>query len=161
MTRRLNLAVWIGFLVVLAALVTYVTVFVRFPAPRDRPWPTFLLFAAGLALLARGIARAYRRPDLYRGKVAGPVLAVLGVALTAFFGVGLFHFARQIPPSHGAPRVGDKAPDFTLPDVDGDPVTLSGLLGGGEGGADRAGDPDGAGGTDGGGVLLVFYRGHW
>jgi peroxiredoxin len=41
-----------------------------------------------------------------------------------------------------APRVGDPAPDFTLPDHNGDEVSLSGLL------------RDGP-------VVLIFYRGEW
>jgi peroxiredoxin len=57
---------------------------------------------------------------------------------------------RQLLPSEGAPRVGQKAPDFTLPDQDGTPVTLSKLLGPGAGGRDRVN-----------GVALIFYRGFW
>lgn len=150
MKRRWNLSVWAGFLVVVAGFVSYVTVFVRFPATRDVPWATLLIFAAGLALIVRGWARARRAPDLYRGRIAGPVLLVFGAALVAFFCFGMFYQARQIPPSGGAPRVGQKAPDFTLPDQDGNLVTLSGLLDSGA---------DGSGGSA--GVVLIFFRGHW
>jgi len=51
---------------------------------------------------------------------------------------------RRLPPSHGAPHVGQKAPDFTLLDSNGKSVTLTALL---------ASSPRG--------VLLVFYRGYW
>ena len=61
-----------------------------------------------------------------------------------------FHLVPQLPPSTGAPRVGQKAPDFTLRDQDGHPVTLSALL------PPAAGDP---GGTN--GAVLIFYRGYW
>lgn len=55
----------------------------------------------------------------------------------------------QLPESSGAPKVGDKAPDFTLPDAEGRPVQLSGLL---------APAKEGAPGSW---VLLIFYRGYW
>ncbi|PYS95993.1 MAG: hypothetical protein DMF50_06500 [Acidobacteria bacterium] len=150
MKHRLNVSLWAGFLVVLSAPVTYLSVFIRYPATRDVPWATLLIFAAGLALIARGLRRAYREPLLYRGKIAGAILMALGVAIFGLFGFGTFYLARQLPPSRGAPHVGQKAPDFTLPDKDGNPVTLSKLIDAGAGGADRAN-----------GVLLIFYRGYW
>jgi peroxiredoxin len=48
-----------------------------------------------------------------------------------------------------APRVGDEAPDFALPDQHGDEVWLSALLRGGP--ALLRGGP----------VVLIFYRGEW
>jgi hypothetical protein len=150
MRRRLNRDPWLGFFLIVAAFLSYIPVFVRFPSTRDSPWPILLMFAAGLVLIARGLTRAVRRPDLYRGRVAGPILAILGLAISTFFVVGMFHFARQIPPSSAAPRAGRKAPDFTLPDQDGHPVTLSRLLDSGQGGAGRLD-----------GVVLIFYRGDW
>ena len=102
MKRRWNLSVWAGFLIVLSALVTYVTVFIRFPATRDFPWASLLIFGAGLFLIARGVGRAYRQPQLYRGKIAGPILLVLGVGLLGFFCFNIFYFLRQVPPSAGA-----------------------------------------------------------
>lgn len=57
----------------------------------------------------------------------------------------------QLPPSKGAPKVGEKAPDFTLPiasgvqDPAGKTLTLSRLV------------PNQTGQW----VLLVFYRGYW
>jgi hypothetical protein len=150
MRRRWNLSVWAGFLIVLSAMVTYVLVFVRFPATRDFPWATLLIFAVGLALIARGLGRAYCEPQLYRGRIAGPILMSLGVAVAGFFCYQVFYFMRQLPPSKGAPRVGQVAPDFTLPDKDGVPITLSKLFDSGAGGA---------GGAN--GALLIFYRGYW
>ena len=146
MKRRWNAALWVGFLVVLAAPATYLTVFVRFPATRDVPWATLLIFIAGLVLIGRGLRRAFREPRLYRGKIAGTILMTLGVALFGLFVFSTFYMMRQLPPSNGAPRAGQRAPDFTLPDKDGQPVTLSKLLGPGAG--TRA-------------ALLIFYRGYW
>jgi len=150
MKRRWNISVWAGFLVVLSAIVTYLLVFLRFPSTRDFPWATLLIFAAGLALIVRGVRRAFREPQSYRGRIAGPILLGLGIALFGFFCFNVFYFLRQLPPSEGAPRVGQRAPDFTLPDKDGNPVTLSKVLEPGAGGADRVN-----------GVVLVFYRGYW
>ncbi len=65
------------------------------------------------------------------------VLLLLGTAAWA-----------QLPAAKGAPKVGQKAPDFTLPDSAGKPVKLSALLAG-------------EGGAKGGWLLLVFYRGYW
>jgi lysylphosphatidylglycerol synthetase-like protein (DUF2156 family) len=150
MKRRWNFAVWAGFLIVLAAFLTYVPVFARFPSTRDFPWANLLMFGVGLTLIALGLRRAYREPQLYRGKIAGPILLSLGVLALALFCFVTFYLARQLPPSTSAPRVGQKAPDFTLPDQDGNRVTLSKLLQSAAGGA---------GGTN--GAVLIFYRGYW
>ena len=150
MKRRWNLSVWGGFLIALAAPLLYLSLFIRFPVTRDFPWAPLLIFGAGLTLIARGLTRAYREPQIYRGKIAGWVLMSLGIVLLALFGFDLFYLARQLPPSTSAPRVGQKAPDFTLSDQDGNSVTLSELLqpsAGGSGGAN--------------GALLIFYRGYW
>ena len=150
MKRRWNIAVWAGFLLVLSAPIAYGLIFIRFPATRDVPWATLPIFIAGFALLALGLKRAFREPQLYRGRIAGTILTALGVALFGFFGYGLVYLAHQLPPSTGAPHVGQQAPDFTLPDQDGNPVTLSRLLDGDSGGGGRTG-----------GVVLIFYRGFW
>jgi len=150
MKRRWNVAVWAGFLVVLAAFLNYVPVFARFPATRDFPWANLLMFVAGLTLITFGLRRVYREPQLYRGKIAGPILLGLGVVSLAFFCFATFYLMRQLPPSTSAPRVGQKAPDFTLPDRDGNRVTLSELL---QSTAGHAGRTNGA--------VLIFYRGYW
>lgn len=149
MKRRWNLSIWLGFLIVIGAPFLYLAVFVRFPALRDVPWTTLPIFALGIGLMARGIRRAWRQPEAYRGRIAGPILLSAGVAGLAFFAFGIFYAARQLPASAGAPRVGRKAPEFTLQDTDGRPVTLAELLA-----------PDaGAARVD--GVVLIFYRGFW
>jgi len=147
MKRRWNLSIWVGFLIVLAAPVIYLAVFIRRIDMRDAPWATFLVFALGISLTAQGLRRAVREPLKYRGRIAGSILMCLGVACMTLYAVDIFYIARQVPPSKGAPRIGQKAPDFALPDKDGNLVTLAGLF---DAGADKVN-----------GAVLIFYRGYW
>ena len=128
MKRSWNPRPWAGFALCVAAFVSYPTFFARYSITRDFPWLTLLLMALGLFLVASGVLRAIRQPDAYRGKIFGSVLGVLSVALVGLFLFGIFHLTRQLPASHGAPQVGQLAPDFTLPDSQGNNVTLSNLL---------------------------------
>jgi hypothetical protein len=152
MKRRWNHSIWAGFLFVLAGLVTYVPLFALFPLTRDFPWVNLLLFAAGAFFLGAGLRRAYRQPDVYRGRFLGPSLALLSLAGISFFCYGLFYVVRQLPAAEGAPRVGQKAPEFTLPDQNGKAVTLAELL---------TSATAETGGAPAKGALLIFYRGHW
>ncbi len=148
---RRNGLLWLGFFLSLAAFFSYFVFFVRFPATRDVPWVNLLLFAAALLALGVGIRRAFRQPTLYRGKITGPILLLLSGAVLGLFLFFNLHWSR-LPVSAGAPRVGQKAPDFVLPDQNGEPVQLSRLLEGSAGQKGRAGKSW---------VLLVFYRGYW
>ena len=143
---------WAGFFLVVIGLVSYVPFFALFPVTRDFPWVNLLLFVAGGTLLVSGLHRAYREPEIYRGKIIGAVLAVLSVAGIGFFGYGLFYVARQLPASAAAPRVGQKAPEFTLLDQNGKSAALAELL---------SSPPGGGTGAKANGVLLIFYRGFW
>jgi hypothetical protein len=159
MKRNWNLRTWMGFVLCLAAMVSYPTIFVRYPITRDFPWATLLLIALGIFLVASGVARAFRRPDAYRGKISGSILSVLTVLLVGFFLVEILYVTKRIPASHGAPQVGQIAPDFTLPDSKGNGVTLSSLLNS----SFRADDRPTAGAASGrtAAVVLIFYRGYW
>ena len=137
-----NWSLWIGFLFVLAGFLTY-TFFAQFPTTRDLPWANLLLFAVGGILLVLGLFRAFGRPQIYRGKIFGVVLTALGISMFGLFSYIFFYEVRQVPPSTGAPRVGQKAPEFTLSDQDGKDVSLSDLIG-----RSKA-------------VALIFYRGFW
>ncbi len=154
MPRRRNFLPLAGLLVCVIAFVSYLTFFVRFPVTRDVAWANWLLFALGLGLVAAGLVRAFRRPESYRGRILGPILGVLSLAVLGLFLFTTLVFSRQLPASAGAPRVGQRAPDFTLSDVQDRPVRLSDLLGERAGGAPE-------GGADGSWVLLIFYRGYW
>ena len=155
MKRRWNMWLWVGFLLVLAGLLSYVPVFALFPLTRDFPWVNLLMLAAGLALLSVGLGRAFRKPRLYRGRIFGTAMMVLSVAGAGLFCWGTIYLARQLPASAGAPKVGQRAPVFTLPDQDGKPVALAGLLSG-----QPTSQPD-APITKSRGALLIFYRGYW
>jgi|SRR5437867_4998756 len=152
MKRRWNFLIWAGFVLVVIGLMSYVPFFALFPITRDFPWVNLLLFGGGAVLLGAGLRRAFKQPELYRGKILGSLLGALSVAGIGFFSYGLFYVARQLPPATAAPRVGQKTPDFTLLDQNGKTVTLAELLGSG---------PNGAAGPKASGALLIFYRGHW
>src|SRR5688572_25780882 len=51
MTRRRNFLPFAGFLVCGIAFMSYPTFFARFPATRDVPWVSWLLFVLGFALV--------------------------------------------------------------------------------------------------------------
>ena len=128
MERQRNLLIWIGFLVTLGAFLSYYLFFDRYPLTRDFPWVNLLLFAIGGYLLIKGLQRAFRQSQRYRGKISGSVFAALSLLIFGFFGYLNFYFSKQLPPSNEAPHVGQKAPAFTLPDKDGNPVSLADLL---------------------------------
>ena len=141
--RRWNVLIWIGFAIVLVALVSYIPIFTVFPVTRDVPWANYLLFLLGGGLLAAGVSRGFRDPEHYRGKVSGSILSVLSVLLFGFFVVSILYFAKQIPSAERALHAGQLAPPFVLQDVNGKQVASSDLLK-----SHRA-------------VALVFYRGYW
>jgi hypothetical protein len=141
--RSVNWLVWGGFAMALAAALSYIPIFVQFPLTRDLPWVNLLLFAVAGWMLGAGLYRAYARPERFRGKISGPILGLLSLAIFAFFCLGTFRFARQLPSPKTALRVGQQALEFTLTDSSGRPVSLAELRQG-----HRA-------------VLLIFYRGYW
>jgi len=148
--RRFPSSLWLGLFLVLAAPILFSLVFIRFPATRDVPCTTLLMFGLGFGLLAHAMRHAFRDSATYRGKVMAPIALALGVALGGFFAYGTLVGTRDLPTASGAPRAGQRAPEFTLPDQDGRPVTLVELLAPAPGGASHPG-----------GVVLVFFRGHW
>ncbi len=142
MTRKWNWPIWAGFLVAVGGLVSY-EFFAQFPITRDFPWANLLLFGIGTALLIAGLFRAFGRPQVYRGKIFGSIFAAMAVLFVAFFSYVTFYVLHQVPASAGAPRVGQKAPDFLLLDQNEKPVGLGDLL------------------SNSKGVVVIFYRGFW
>src|SRR5206468_8906859 len=115
MKRKWNWPIWLGFVVAVGGLFSY-EFFAQFPITRDFPWATLLLFGVGAALLLVGLFRAFGRPQVYRGKIFGSIFAVVTVLLFAFFSYLTFYVLKQVLLSAQAPRVGEKAPEFTRSD---------------------------------------------
>jgi len=149
--RKFNWQLWVGLLLSFVAFFSYFAVFVMIPMTRDFPWVNLLLFALSLVLLFIGLRRAFSadRPHPTRSKIVGSIVTAFGVLVMGLFVFTIFVFARLLPSSSNAPHVGQKAPAFTLPDTNNNPVSLSGLLSSQVGGKPTTG------------VLLIFYRGYW
>jgi hypothetical protein len=135
--RKFNWPLWTGFCLALISFVSYFTLFAIFPITRDIPWANFILFVVAVVLLVAGVRRASR-------KVVPSIVAALGAAVFAVFVFIVVAGTNNLPASQGAPRVGQKVPDFTLLDSDRHLVSLSSIL---------ASSPKGA--------VLIFYRGYW
>ncbi len=148
MKRKWNAALWGGLIIVLLGFFSF-PFFIQFASTRDVPWVNFLLFAIGGVLLVIGLRRAFGQPQIYRGKVFGSIFALLGLAAFGFFSYVFFVIEKQLPASSETPAVGQKAPDFTLPDSDNKPVALADLI-----------SKPGANGQP-AAALLIFYRGFW
>lgn len=149
--RQTNSALWTGALLVLLGIVSNFFVFWHIPGETIWPWVSLLLPVIGVVLLIVGVKRAFGHPQIFRGKISGSIITVISVLLLAVSAFGFFH-ARDLPQSGGAPKVGQKAPDFTLSNTSGQHVSLAQLLSTPvsttSGKAPKA-------------VLLVFYRGWW
>ena len=146
--RRPNHALWLGLLLTVLGLVSNSLVFVGFPAATI-PWISLVLPVIGTFWVLIGWLRAFRQPEVYKGKIAGSVATIVSVLLLAA-AMAFFWSARHIPAEvASAPHVGQRVPDFTLPDSTGRPVSLMQLFSG------SAGNPAPKA------VLLVFYRGYW
>jgi hypothetical protein len=149
--RRRNWHLWTGFVLCLLGVVSYFFLFYRWPVTRDVPWANFLILAAGLGLIISGLRRAFGQSQEFKGKITGPILGVLSLALAGFFCFLIFYATKQLPKSAGAPKVGQKAPEFTLIDENNKEVSLASLL--------ATPLPNSSAPPK--GVFLIFYRGYW
>ena len=149
--KRLNWPLWVGFLLTLAAFLTYFFVFIWFPSTRDFPWANLLLFLIAGVLLFMGLRRGFAadRPHPTRSKIVSSLVSAFSLVVFGVFVFTIFVAGSRLPASKGAPQVGQRAPDFTLPDTSGKPVSLNELL------------TTPINGNAPKGVLLVFYRGYW
>ena len=146
-----NWRLWAGFGLSLGALAGYV---VWVNETRAVFWPALLLFVVAAALLFSGLKRRSREPELYRGKIAGYVLTTLSVLIVGLFGFVAYEVSMAFPDAKNAPQIGQRAPEFSLVDANGQNFTLAQLL---------STPMTTAGSTEPAtrGVLIVFYRGYW
>ena len=124
----LSLVIAIGAIAAYALLLRVVIV-------RNHPEGYVVAFAVATALSVLAVVRA--RSRRWPAWIA---LAITGLLLV---GGGWFNFvAARVPDTPTAFRVGERPPDFALPDASGRPVSL----------ADYRGKKP---------VVIVFYRGYW
>ena len=124
----------LGVVIALGAIVAY-ALLLRVPIVRNHPEAYVAAFALATALAALAVARARRR--------RWPAWLALGLTSLLLVGGAWFNFVgARVPDTPTALRVGERPPDFTLPDAAGRPVSL----------ADYRGKKP---------VVLVFYRGYW
>lgn len=138
-----NWQIVIGFLLSMFAFASVPLVFSQWSVSTDFRWLSVGLFLIAAVLLVVGLRRAFA---VGRGKVSKITATILtlvsGMALGLFVFLAFF-MSTWLPKSAGAPQVGQKAPDFSLADLNGKQVSLSETL------------------SNQKGVLLVFYRGYW
>ncbi len=147
--KNFNWQLWAGFVLTLFSFLSYPFLFIDYPFLRDFPWLNLFLFAVALGLLFLGLRRAFRPERKAISKVSAVVVATLGVLVMAFFIFIALIEARRLPASAGAPQVGQKAPEFTVTDINNKSVMLTDLL------------TQPINNKPARGVLLIFYRGYW
>ena len=120
---------WAGFFLSPIAFLSYPFVFERWPITRDFPWVNLLLFGVAALLLITGLRRAFAPGRARWLRISsGLIVTTLSIAIFANFALSVFVHARHLPASAHAPQVGERAPDFTLPDESGAPIALAALL---------------------------------
>jgi hypothetical protein len=146
-----NWRLWAGFGLTIGALAGYV-----FLVNETRAvfWPALLLFALAAVFLFSGLKRRSREPELYRGKIAGYVLTTLSVLILGLFGFVVYQVSRVFPDAKNSPQIGQRAPEFSLVDTNGNDFTLAQLL-------STPITNSGSAARTTKGVLVVFYRGYW
>jgi len=129
-----------GVLIALSAVVAIGAVaayalLLRVAVVRNHPQAYVVAFALATALAALALVRARRR--------RWPAWLALAFSSLLLVAGAWFNFVvARVPDTPTALRVGERPPDFTLPDATGRPVAL----------ADYRGKKP---------VVLVFYRGYW
>jgi len=184
--RQRNWAPWIAVLLALIAILSNAGFFLGLTGQRAIPWLSVPLAIAALVCAAVGIMRAFRQSKVYGGKISSSILGVLSLLICGLVALASIT-SRALPAATNAPQVGQKVPDFTLADTNGNRVSLDQLLGKSDGGAvaaneakvdpkPEAADPKLKAVLDSTpakdlpqvmplappkAVLLVFYRGYW
>jgi hypothetical protein len=122
----------VSVLVCLGAIAGYYAL-LRVPAVRNHPELYLVAFALATAIAAAATWHAARWPN-----ITALALSAILLALGGYFNLVL----ARVPNTPTALKVGEPAPDFTLPDAGGALVSLASF---------RERTP----------VVLVFYRGYW
>ena len=108
---------------------------VRVPVVRNHPEGYVIAFALATVLAAVAVVRAQAQ--------RWPAWLALGLSTLLLVAGARFNFVlSRVPDTPTTLRVGERPPDFTLPDASGRPVSLAEY---------RGKKP----------VVLVFYRGYW
>jgi hypothetical protein len=147
--KRINWQIWAGFILSLVAGVSYPLLLSDWEITRDYAWVNLILFAPAMVLLFFGLRRSFKPDKGIVSKLFSSLAAMFGVLLLAGLLFLVFVAFSWLPESAGAPQVGQKAPDFTLTDVNNKAVTLDQLL------------SEPINNKPPRGVLLIFYRGYW
>jgi hypothetical protein len=173
--RQRNWAAWLGLLFAFAAVVSNAGLFLGPPAPRLIVWLGVVFTIAAIVCAVIGIMRASRQPQVYGGKVSSFVLGVLSLLICALVALASIT-SRALPAATNAPQVGQKVPDFTLADTNGNKVSLDQLLGKASPSVPASSNTTGPANSGSlspitaidisttmptKAVLLVFYRGYW
>lgn len=120
--------------IAIGAVAAYPLLF-RIAMVRNHPEGYVVACALATALAALAVVRARAR--------RWPAWVALGLSSLLLVAGAWFNFvAARVPDTPTALRVGERAPDFTLPDAAGRPVSV----------ADYRGKKP---------VVLIFYRGYW
>ncbi len=124
----------LGVGIAIGAAVAY-ALLLRIPVIRNHPEGYVIAFAVATAMAGVAVTRARRR--------RWPAWLALGFTSLLLAGGAWFNWVgARVPLTPTALRVGERPPDFTLPDATGRPVSLAEY---------RDRKP----------VILVFYRGYW
>src|SRR5215469_8133257 len=119
---------WWGLVVTVLGILSNFIYFLNVPEALVRwlPWVSLIVPIIGVLLLLAGLRSFWASVPRWR-KILSAVVTVILVGLTAFSAWGFVH-AREVPASAGAPKLGQKVPDFTLADTTGRSVSLTDLL---------------------------------
>ena len=135
---------WMGLLLTVLGALANGLPFTGFPAA-PVPWISLLISVTGFLVVLFGLKRSFGQ--------AYKIWSVVEAGFSLLFlagSIAFFWTARHIPAeSAAAPQVGQRVPDFTLPDSTGHPDSLAQLFS-----VPIQNAPPKA-------VLLIFYRGYW
>jgi hypothetical protein len=159
--RRRNWAPWLALLFILIAIGLNAATFMTARGVLAILWLGLVTTVVALVYSIIGIKRAFGQSAVFGGKISSSTIGVLALLFCGLMAFAWFG-ARTLPASGGAPHVGQKAPEFTLADTQGNNVSLAQLLGrdgsiklaAGAGSSTLGTAPPKA-------VLLIFYRGYW